>query len=82
MPKHRPTPITVWCRDGEQAEDMTATNPDSRALTTGAGTLKFHMLLAQHGAGEFQTLFVPLALRGQFKTPAGGIVKYAEGVEA
>lgn len=78
--KH-PTPITVFCKDHAEAERLaTMFSKDSRALTSGVGTLKFHVLLAQHGAGEFETLYVPVALKGQFKPPAGGLIKYASGV--
>lgn len=80
MPK--PTqPITTFVRDNEEAVRLAGWDPDSRALTSGVGTLKFHMLIAQHGAGEFKTLYVPLAMRYSFRSPAGGIVNFADGGE-
>lgn len=70
----RITPITVFVEDAATAEDLTATNPDSRYLTTECGTLNFHTLIAQHGAGEFTTLYVPRYLHGTFRPPIGGRV--------
>lgn len=74
----RTTPITVFCRDAEEAMRLSAADKDSRATVTGPGTLSFHALIAGHGAGEFTTLYVPLALQDTFKPPAGGIVKSTE----
>jgi hypothetical protein len=31
--------------------------------------------LAEHGAGVFKTLYVPLALKGKFAPPVGGEVR-------
>jgi homogentisate 1,2-dioxygenase len=81
MPQ-RITPITVFCRDTDEALALSAKDNDSRASVTGPGTLSFHTLIAEHGAGVFTTLYVPLALKDSFKPPVGGIVKYAEGVKA
>lgn len=67
-------PITVYCRDTEHAALLASDNTDSKALLTGVGTLKFHLAIAQHGAGEFKTLYVPVALKGKFMVPAGGTV--------
>jgi hypothetical protein len=68
-------PITTFTRDEQEAIKLAAQFPqDSRALTSGAGTLAFHRLIAEHGAGEFTNLYVPRTLRGTFKTPAGGTV--------
>lgn len=81
MPK-RITPITVFCQDTAEAERLATMFPaDSRALTTACGTLAFHMLLAQHGAGEFQTLYVPVALKDAFKPPVGGLIKHSTGAK-
>lgn len=75
MTKHI-TPITVFVKDAAEACNREAHNAaTSRALTSGPGTLNFHALIAQHGAGEFKTLYVPLALKGKFAPPVGGIVR-------
>lgn len=64
------TPITVFVKDAAEACNREAHNQaNSRALTTDPGTLKFHALIAQHGAGEFKTLYVPLELAGQTRLP-------------
>lgn len=76
MPKHL-TPITVFCRNAEHALQLSAADPDSRAIITGPGTLSFHCHLAEHGAGVFTTLYVPLALKGKFAPPVGGTVRMA-----
>ena len=65
-------PRTVYCSSEEQALEMTAADADSRALVTPPGTLAFHLLIAQHGAGVFHTLHVAPALRGKFRPPVGG----------
>lgn len=70
----RSTPITVFCRDADEAMRLSAADKNSRATVTGPGTLSFHALIARHGAGDFQTLYVPKSLQGQFKPPVGGIV--------
>lgn len=74
MPK-RTTPITVFCRTHQIAADASVADEDSRFIWSGPGTLNFHALIAQHGAGEFTTLYVPLALKGTFAPPTGGIVR-------
>lgn len=75
MPK-RTNPVTVFVCDENEARTLASQFPrDSRALTSGAGTLAFHRLIAEHGAGEFKYLYVPCYLRGTFKTPAGGTVR-------
>lgn len=73
MAKH-PDPVTVFCADALEAVIKAQDDPSARALTTGQGSLQFHKLIAEHGAGVFKTLYVPEAMRGQFKTPAGGKV--------
>lgn len=70
----RITPITIFCADAVEASCLAAGDKNSRAMTSGPGTLRFHALIAQHGAGEFKTLYVPAALKGTFKTPTGGEV--------
>lgn len=76
MPK-RNQPITVFCRNADEAMRLSAADKDSRATVTGPGTLSFHALIARHGACEFTTLYVPLSLKGKFATPVGGIVRFA-----
>ena len=71
----RITPITVFVADKTEAMRRCNLDMDSRALTTGPGTLAFHALIAQHGAGEFTTLYAPLALKGTFAPPVGGEVR-------
>ena len=71
-------PVTVFCRDAQQALSLSAADADSRATVTGAGTMSFHKSIAEHGAGAFTTLYVPVALRGSFKPPIGGTVLYTE----
>jgi hypothetical protein len=68
-------PRTVFCSTDEQVAEMVAANPGSRALTTGPGSLSFHLTIAQHGAGEFETLYVAPAARGKFAPPVGGIIE-------
>lgn len=72
-------PITIYVADAARAKALAAADKDSRAMLSGAGTLSFHLLIAQHGAGEFKTLYVPMALRGKFALPAGGKVFTEEG---
>jgi hypothetical protein len=67
-------PITVFCRDADEALRLSAADPDSRATITGPGTLSFHCHLAEHGAGVFKTLYVPVALKGKFAPPVGGTI--------
>lgn len=71
----RITPITVFCQTPEQAIQKARADNSGAALTSGPGTIKFHALIAQHGAGEFKTLYVPLVLKGKFAPPVGGIVR-------
>lgn len=79
MSKYSNRPVTVHCRSEEQARELAAASPTtSRALLTGQGTLAFHLLIAQHGAGEFETLYVAPRLRGTFSSPVGGTVEEAE----
>ena len=73
---NRSRPITVFTANSHEAVVMAQVDKDSRALTTGPGTLSFHQLIAEHGAGVFKTLYVPLDLKGKFKTPAGGEEQY------
>lgn len=80
MPKH-PQPITVFCRDAAEAQRLCAADPDSRAIITPPGSFPFHAFLAEHGAGVFRTLYVPLALKDKFAPPVGGVVEYAEGMK-
>ena len=70
-------PRTVYCTTEEQARTLSTNDRDSRALVTGPGTLSFHRLLAEHGSGEFRSLYVAPGLRGQFSSPCGGIVEEA-----
>lgn len=72
----RITPITIFCEDPAH-EAWLADDPDSRVMRTGPGTLSFHKLIAEHGAGIFKTLYVPLSLKGTFSPPAGGEVRNA-----
>jgi len=78
MMAQRTVPITIYVTDAERAAELAAADKDSRAMLSGPGTLGFHLLIAQHGAGEFKTLYVPMAMRGKFAHPAGGEV-YQEG---
>lgn len=80
MTKHT-TPITVFVTEKTEAMRRCNLDKDSRALTSGLGTLAFHSLIAQHGAGEFKTLYVLLSLKGTFMPPAGGEVTFTEGAE-
>jgi hypothetical protein len=75
-------PITVFCRDTDEALALSAKDSDSRASVTGPGTLSFHTLIAEHGAGVFKTLYVPLALKDKFAPPVGGEVRFAKGIKA
>lgn len=75
-------PITVFTAHGCEALELAQANSDSRALCTGPGTLNFHKLIAEHGAGEFTTLYVPIALRHLFAVAAGGQVELTEGASA
>ena len=77
----RDKPITVFCADAVEASCLAAGDKNARALTGGIGTLNFHSLLAAHGAGEFEFLYAPLALKGKFMTPAGGEVRFTEEAE-
>lgn len=70
----RDKPITIFCADAAEASRLAAGDKNARAMTSGPGTLKFHALIAQHGAGEFKTLYVPAALKDSFKPPVGGEV--------
>lgn len=69
-------PITCFTRDAEEAQRLATMFADSRALISRPGTLAFHTLIAQHGAGEFATLYVPTDLKGTFKPPVGGEVRH------
>lgn len=69
---NKSTPITILCIDEVEAEKMAARMQGSRALAGEAGSLNFHADIAAHGAGEFQTLWVPMTLVGTFSAPAGG----------
>lgn len=80
MPKH-PTPITVYCLDADEAMRLAAADRDSAATVTGPGTLSFHAAIAEHGAGTFKTLYVPIVLRGKFAPPVGGLVQFTEGAK-
>jgi len=71
-----PVRTTIFCVDDDHALSLSAEDKGSRALVNGPGSLYFHRLIAEHGAGEFQTLYVPQRLRGTFVPPAG-IVKVA-----
>lgn len=75
----RSEPITIYVADAARAQACAAADRDSRAMLGGPGTLNFHHCIAQHGAGEFKTLYVPLAMRGKFAHPAGGKVFIEEG---
>lgn len=75
----RSEPITIYVADAARAAALAKTDCDSRAMLGGPGTLNFHLLIAQHGAGEFKTLYVPLAMKGKFAHPAGGKVLIEEG---
>jgi hypothetical protein len=66
------TPITCYVPTAERALELAHSDKDSEAMISGPGTLKFHLSIARHGAGEFKTLYVPAALRGKWKEPAGG----------
>jgi len=73
------TPITVFCRDVDEAQRLSAADADSRAIVTAPGSFPFHAFIAEHGAGVFKTLYVPLILRGTFKPAVGGEVRFTEG---
>jgi len=75
----RTTPITCYVANVERAIALAEATPNSKAMTSGPGTLSFHLSIAQHGAGEFETLFVPEALRGKWREPAGGRVIFDQG---
>lgn len=79
MNKQRITPITVFCKDADQALRLSRADEDSRCIVTPPGSFAFHAHLAEHGAGVFTTLYVPLALKGKFSPPVGGEVQFAEG---
>lgn len=68
-------PVTVFTKTVEKARELAAKDRDGRALTTGVGTLMFHGLIAQHGAGEFTTLYCPIELKGAWARPIGGKVR-------
>lgn len=71
----RNRPVTVFTASAKEALDLARENADSRALCTGPGTLNFHKLIAEHGAGVFTTLYVPLEIKPLFALPAGGEVR-------
>lgn len=75
----RITPITIFCRDTDEAQRLSAADPDSRCIITAPGSFAFHAFLAEHGAGIFKTLYVPLILKGTFAPPVGGEVWFTEG---
>lgn len=74
--RHKTIPVTVFCRDAEEAVALAAGDKNSRAMTKGIGTLHFHSLIAEHGAGVFKTLYAPERLSHQWRQPVGGIVLY------
>ena len=78
MSKYGNRPRVVYCASEEQARQMTAADAGSRALVTGPGTLAFHSLLAEHGAGVFETLHVAPAMRGKFRAPCGATIEEME----
>ena len=73
-------PITIFVASGAEALRLAQLDEDSRALCTGPGTLNFHKLIAEHGAGAFRTLYVAQELRASFKLPAGGEVLFNDGL--
>lgn len=75
---HINRPITVYVSDATRAKQLAAQDKNARAMTSGPGTLMFHRLIAEHGAGEFETLYVPAEFKGKWKSPVGGKV-YQEG---
>jgi hypothetical protein len=81
MAKIKSTPITIFTADQEEARLLASREQDSRAMTSGPGTLKFHRLIAEHGAGVFKTLYCPVALKPLWRTPAGGIVMHTAGAQ-
>jgi hypothetical protein len=81
MSRQRITPITVFCRDAEEALALCVQDKDSRAIITPAGTFPFHAFIAEHGAGVFKTLYAPVALKGTFAPPVGGEVRFTEGTK-
>lgn len=74
------TPVTFFTRDVEEAIVLANADPDGQAMTKGPGTLNFHGLIAQHGAGEFTTLYCPIEMVDMFMRPAGSITRYSEGI--
>lgn len=74
MSKYGNQPRTVFCASAAQATELAAADPAGRALVTGPGTLAFHLRIAEHGAGDFHSLYVAPELRGKFRTPIGGTV--------
>lgn len=78
MPQ-RITPITVFCRDTDEALSLSFNDADSRAIITAPGSFAFHAFIAEHGAGVFTTLYVPVILQGTFKPPVGGEIRFTEG---
>jgi hypothetical protein len=68
-------PVTVFCASAEKARELAAVDPKGCALVTPPGTMAFHLTLAQHGAGEFTTMYVAPELRGRFMPPCGGTIE-------
>lgn len=69
-------PVTVFVASIADAQRLERENEGCKAITSGIGTLKFHHLIAAHGAGEFETLFCPIEFKSQWKRPVGGVVKH------
>lgn len=72
------TPVTVYVRDAADAQLMASQTPYAEALTSGPGTLKFHHLIAAHGAGDFETLFCPEEYETLWVPPTGGRIERKE----
>ena len=75
MSKYGNQPRTVFCASADQARELAAADTAGRALVTGPGTLAFHARIAEHGAGDFHSLYVAPEIRGKFATPRGGTIE-------
>lgn len=70
------TPVTIYCPSHERAIALAGADSGGRYIGKAVGTLAFHLSIAEHGAGVFERLYVPMDLRGKFMEPAGGKVEF------
>jgi len=66
---------TIFCKNATQAQELAQEDKSGESMVTGAGTLAFHSLIAQHASGVFDNLYVAPELRGKFMVPCGGEVE-------